>query len=42
MRWLRENWLWIAVPFALVALAAWALVAMGDGAFSGAGGYEVR
>lgn len=42
MRFLRENWIWIAVPVAIFVAAAVYLYTSGGGAYSGPGGYETH
>jgi len=42
MRFLRENWIWIAVPVALFAAAAVYLYTSGSGSYSGPGGYDIH
>ena len=42
MRFLRENWIWIAVPVAIFVAAAVYLYASGGGAYSGPTGYETH
>ncbi len=38
----NSLWLWFAVPLLLLAGIAAALYLLGDGAFSGGSGYDVR